>query len=135
MNSYYFSFEKVGKFSANDIAYATKDNGLKDFYQYDPDFDNLKISLKERKKYPVDRKLLVEEITRQYQNFTQDPEIFEKIQKLGDENTYTIITAHQPNLLTGPLYFIYKRSEEHTSELQSRGHLVCRLLLEKKKNI
>src|SRR5437870_13577178 len=29
--------------------------------------------------------------------------------------------------VTGP------RSEEHTSELQSRGHLVCRLLLEKKK--
>src|SRR5690625_5353813 len=27
------------------------------------------------------------------------------------------------------------RSEEHTSELQSRGHLVCRLLLEKKNNI
>src|SRR3989449_4590544 len=27
-----------------------------------------------------------------------------------------------------------KRSEEHTSELQSRLHLVCRLLLEKKKN-
>src|SRR5437870_6888948 len=25
-----------------------------------------------------------------------------------------------------------RRSEEHTSELQSRGHLVCRLLLEKK---
>src|SRR5690625_7056198 len=28
---------------------------------------------------------------------------------------------------------IIMRSEEHTSELQSRGHLVCRLLLEKKK--
>src|SRR2546422_3463641 len=28
----------------------------------------------------------------------------------------------------------YVRSEEHTSELQSRLHLVCRLLLEKKKN-
>src|SRR2546422_6216370 len=28
-----------------------------------------------------------------------------------------------------------ERSEEHTSELQSRLHLVCRLLLEKKKNI
>src|SRR5439155_24348641 len=27
------------------------------------------------------------------------------------------------------------RSEEHTSELQSRGHLVCRLLLEKKKRL
>src|SRR6267143_6191763 len=28
-----------------------------------------------------------------------------------------------------------RRSEEHTSELQSQFHLVCRLLLEKKKNI
>src|SRR3989442_11999622 len=32
----------------------------------------------------------------------------------------------------GFLYFIKSRSEEHTSELQSRPHLVCRLLLEKK---
>src|SRR5690554_349638 len=33
-----------------------------------------------------------------------------------------------------PLSFMYaNRSEEHTSELQSRPHLVCRLLLEKKK--
>src|SRR5690625_6276297 len=31
------------------------------------------------------------------------------------------------------LYPHMTRSEEHTSELQSRGHLVCRLLLEKKK--
>src|SRR5690625_7001945 len=31
--------------------------------------------------------------------------------------------------------YVKKRSEEHTSELQSRGHLVCRLLLEKKKQM
>src|SRR5690625_6723635 len=30
-------------------------------------------------------------------------------------------------------FCFFYRSEEHTSELQSRGHLVCRLLLEKKK--
>src|SRR2546422_2165385 len=30
--------------------------------------------------------------------------------------------------------YLLSRSEEHTSELQSRLHLVCRLLLEKKKN-
>src|SRR2546422_4436951 len=43
---------------------------------------------------------------------------------------------------TGPLWIedlarvavLQRRSEEHTSELQSRLHLVCRLLLEKKKN-
>src|SRR3712207_7486318 len=32
-------------------------------------------------------------------------------------------------------FFHAERSEEHTSELQSRQYLVCRLLLEKKKNI
>src|SRR5687768_17816634 len=34
----------------------------------------------------------------------------------------------------GPFRF-FRRSEEHTSELQSRLHLVCRLLLEKKKEV
>src|SRR3712207_7295954 len=37
------------------------------------------------------------------------------------------VPAHDPALLVAP------RSEEHTSELQSRQYLVCRLLLEKKK--
>src|SRR5690625_519396 len=35
--------------------------------------------------------------------------------------------------LSGIVLGLEERSEEHTSELQSRGHLVCRLLLEKKK--
>src|SRR5687768_18324222 len=35
---------------------------------------------------------------------------------------------------SGSIYEIADRSEEHTSELQSRLHLVCRLLLEKKKD-
>src|SRR3712207_7983486 len=39
--------------------------------------------------------------------------------------------AREPNALAGALG---RRSEEHTSELQSRQYLVCRLLLEKKKD-
>src|SRR5947208_10139019 len=35
---------------------------------------------------------------------------------------------------SGQCQFQNRRSEEHTSELQSPDHLVCRLLLEKKKN-
>src|SRR5690625_7042233 len=43
------------------------------------------------------------------------------------------VTA-QPHHLHGlQLWLALPRSEEHTSELQSRGHLVCRLLLEQKK--
>src|SRR5690625_5825727 len=52
----------------------------------------------------------------------------------------TSIPGHLNNLLTrgapdnGVVHQKHVRSEEHTSELQSRGHLVCRLLLEKNKD-
>src|SRR5947209_15689463 len=39
-----------------------------------------------------------------------------------------------PDEMRKTIYWYEKRSEEHTSELQSRQYLVCRLLLEKKKN-
>src|SRR3712207_7962129 len=39
----------------------------------------------------------------------------------------------EDTLLIGDRVLVNKRSEEHTSELQSRQYLVCRLLLEKKK--
>src|SRR5690625_5029228 len=42
-------------------------------------------------------------------------------------------TTH-PDYARGERLGANLRSEEHTSELQSRGHLVCRLLLEKKKD-
>src|SRR2546429_9415351 len=48
-------------------------------------------------------------------------------QKMHDPTSPRRISS--PRALPGP------RSEEHTSELQSRLHLVCRLLLEKKKQI
>src|SRR2546422_4325023 len=44
------------------------------------------------------------------------------------------VTIYQGVSLAGTSLKREKRSEEHTSELQSRLHLVCRLLLEKKKH-
>src|SRR5437870_10336640 len=43
--------------------------------------------------------------------------------------------GHFSASLKNSIGLVAKRSEEHTSELQSRGHLVCRLLLEKKKRL
>src|SRR3989442_2351279 len=48
----------------------------------------------------------------------------------GDFVCATVLRAAQGSDCPGD----GRRSEEHTSELQSRPHLVCRLLLEKKKN-
>src|SRR2546422_1766976 len=55
---------------------------------------------------------------------------------LKDRTTYEIMDATTIGLQTNQLVLgkhSGRRSEEHTSELQSRLHLVCRLLLEKKK--
>src|SRR3712207_7233209 len=48
--------------------------------------------------------------------------------------TKAIVAALLANLGIAVSKFVAWRSEEHTSELQSRQYLVCRLLLEKKKN-
>src|SRR2546422_7404985 len=47
----------------------------------------------------------------------------------SDRTGWFYVTLPDPGLPSST-----QRSEEHTSELQSRLHLVCRLLLEKKKN-
>src|SRR5690625_5509583 len=46
-----------------------------------------------------------------------------------------VVEFHPPKSREQSALLLQPRSEEHTSELQSRGHLVCRLLLEKKNKI
>src|SRR5690625_5548161 len=48
----------------------------------------------------------------------------------GDKTMTALLSDHADIALVGSETSIYVRSEEHTSELQSRGHLVCRLLHE-----
>src|SRR5690625_6394695 len=53
--------------------------------------------------------------------------------EFDEQRTYRSITIDDEELeFSHGFDDLHTRSEEHTSELQSRGHLVCRLLLEKK---
>src|SRR5690606_41275333 len=54
-----------------------------------------------------------------------DKKYAEKLLNVSDDG--------EKHIMLGGLYKTHIRSEEHTSELQSRENLVCRLLLEKKK--
>src|SRR5437870_7340240 len=51
---------------------------------------------------------------------------------LADKYAAATLAKAEQQLRAAEEAYAHRRSEEHTSELQSRGHLVCRLLLEKK---
>src|SRR6266508_6353628 len=51
---------------------------------------------------------------------------------LPDRDGFSVLAELRERYPTISIVVLSARSEEHTSELQSRGHLVCRLLLEKK---
>src|SRR2546429_2546702 len=70
-----------------------------------------------------------------------DPDISRVLQARGEEmhpldGTIEKLCVHLPKVVLTefPRQAFETRSEEHTSELQSRLHLVCRLLLEKKRS-
>src|SRR5258708_10176155 len=60
-------------------------------------------------------------------------QVFEMEDINGEMGTTDVVLVLGANDVVNPL--AYERSEEHTSELQSPDHLVCRLLLEKKKKV
>src|SRR5258708_23021964 len=55
--------------------------------------------------------------------------------EIPDVRPHSLMSRRFPHEIRAATLRSVSRSEEHTSELQSPDHLVCRLLLEKKKNI
>ena len=101
-------FDQIPQLAKTDIAYATGDAQLKPFYVHAPQpdaFDEV-IRLKSQGTFP--RTDLVEVLRRQYANLPAKPEVSENIASLLLDSTFTVATAHQPSLLLGPLYFVYK---------------------------
>ncbi len=106
--SHYISYHKTGAFSKLVEDYVGGDEALKSFYQNQPDIAGIKKAIKERKKHIYNRALLVDELRKQYAQFEAHEKVIENIDSLLKENTFTVCTAHQPNIFTGHLYFVYK---------------------------
>jgi len=102
------AYSHTGYFTDIVNCYLQRDPRLDPFYQFTPDWQGLEKAMTERKSFPVDRQLLTEVLNEQYQTCTPINAVQQNIAKLSQEHTFTVTTAHQPNLLTGPLYFIYK---------------------------
>ncbi|MBH2004247.1 MAG: bacillithiol biosynthesis cysteine-adding enzyme BshC [Sphingobacteriia bacterium] len=104
----FLPYEGTGYFSKITADYLKQADTLRPFYQYTPDLEGIRQSLEARKKTATDRNLLVSALHEQYSGLEISPKVKANIELLAAPNTFTITTAHQPNIFTGPLYFIYK---------------------------
>ena len=101
-------YKQTGYFSNLILDYLDQSPALKDFYQYSPNAEGVKIAIDNRKKIKTNRALLVEELKKQYSLVKPSEKVKQNINSLLKENTFTVTTAHQPAIFTGTLYFIYK---------------------------
>ena len=101
-------YQQTGSFNKIVIDYIDQVPALKDFFVHPPSTAGLKKAIEERKQFNYNRKVLVEELQKQYATFSASDAVNKNIAALAKENTFTITTAHQNNIFSGPLYFIYK---------------------------
>ena len=103
-------FKQTGYFSKIIIDYLDEKDELKPFYNRFPVLENFEYQLEEKQKNfsQSTRDILSSALRQQYENIAISKKTAENISALKDENTFTIVTGHQLNLFTGPLYFLYK---------------------------
>ncbi|MET0465808.1 MAG: bacillithiol biosynthesis cysteine-adding enzyme BshC [Chitinophagaceae bacterium] len=102
------SYAQTGVFSKIATDYIAQETALQPFFQHAPTLDGIKQAIAARQQFPTNRKLLVDELEKQYATVTRSTQVLDNIQALLSTDTFTITTAHQNNIFTGPLYFIYK---------------------------
>lgn len=98
-------FERIPQLAKTDIDYATQPGKFGDLIEHMPNLKGLRASLAARRDYHTDRATLVRVLDAQYAGLELDNPHY---QALLNDDHFTVVTAHQPSLLTGPLYFIYK---------------------------
>lgn len=104
------AFADTHAFTPFFLDYIQQSEPLKSFYNRFPDPSAFKDQIAEKQKsFPADtRKILVDTLTTQYSNLQTSLAVRENIDALKDSKTFTVITGHQLNVFTGPLYFIFK---------------------------
>ena len=102
------AYPLTGYFSNLVSDYLEANQKLTPFYTHTPDIDGVKAAIAARDSFNTPRIALVNALNKQYETVKASDLVTANIQSLANSKTYTVTTAHQPNLFTGPLYFIYK---------------------------
>jgi bacillithiol biosynthesis cysteine-adding enzyme BshC len=103
-----FPYQQTGHFSKIITDYLDQADSLRPFYKHPVTVEGIQSAIQARQQFDTDRGLLVEELRKQYHAVETRAEVNANIDRLLQDNCFTITTAHQPAIFTGSLYFIYK---------------------------
>ena len=114
-------YKDTNHFSKIVTDYLDRSSPLRAFYEHDVSIQGIQSAISAREKFPTNRTVLVAELEKQYASTITPERVKNNIQLLRKENTFSVCTAHQPNIFTGHLYFIYKilhaiRLADHLTE-------------------
>ncbi len=103
-------FKKTGYFSSLISDYLDENKKLKPFYNRFPKIEEFERLIEEKSNtYPqANRKILNQVLQQQYQGVKASKTTLSNISALAQDETFTVVTGHQLNIFTGPLYFLYK---------------------------
>ncbi len=100
-------YSETGYFSKIIVNYLNQDAQLKPFYNFEPSLQNIQQAIVGREIFPF-RKNLTQILKDQYASLPVTDLVNLNISRLSEDNSFTITTAHQPNIFIGPLYVVYK---------------------------
>ncbi len=104
-------YRETGYFSKLILDYLDHQPFFKDLISDFPDIQAFKERMDCREVFPtIIRQDLHQSIHKQYKNASIEPgeQVLQNLERLKASNCYTVTTGHQLNILTGPLYFLYK---------------------------
>lgn len=102
-------FDQIPQLSTIDLAYQQQVAALQPFFEYSTEVEQFEKVIAAKQDFdPQKRAILVAALEQQYQSIETSCATLDNIKRLQKTATYTVTTAHQPNLFTGPLYSIYK---------------------------
>ena len=107
----HLDYSSTGYFTKLILDYLKGDKWLKQFYLYEPSIGSVEEAIRAKRNQKLYRNELTDSLLKQYGGLLNVEDVtLQNIEALKGENTFTVVTAHQPNLFLGPLYLIYKIS-------------------------
>ncbi|MBN8668201.1 MAG: bacillithiol biosynthesis cysteine-adding enzyme BshC [Chitinophagales bacterium] len=101
-------YRETKQFSRIVLDHIDQAEPLRPFYAHAVSRAGFEAAIRSRQSFHTDRETLYSHLQEQYKGLSISEKLIRNLEDLRSANSFTITTAHQPNLFTGPLYVIYK---------------------------